>query len=104
MFYTSETFTSYLRDHIHLPNIKLIEGDIGLSFFEMQILFIKLSTEFSKDIKGEYSLNIKKMASYMKIKEAFEDSAPRKNKFMETVRSYTRNQHCKNDKIVLKKR
>lgn len=68
MFYTSETFTSYLRDHIHLPNIKLIEGDIGLTFFEMQILFIKLATEFSKDIKGEYSVNIKKIASYMKIR------------------------------------
>lgn len=37
----------------------------------MQILFIKLATEFSKDIKGEYSANIRKMASYMKIKEAF---------------------------------
>ena len=32
MFYTSETITLYVRDQISLPLIRLIEGDIGLTF------------------------------------------------------------------------
>lgn len=52
MFYTSETMAAYVRDHIHLPTIRLLEGDVGLTFFEMQVFFVKLAVEFSKDIKG----------------------------------------------------
>jgi len=33
MFYTSETINSYLRDHAYQPQIKLLEGDAGLTFF-----------------------------------------------------------------------
>jgi hypothetical protein len=51
MFYTSETITTYLRDHISSPQIKLLEGDVGFTFFEFQIFLIKVATEFSKDSK-----------------------------------------------------
>lgn len=40
----------------------------------------------------------------MRLKEAFDESSVRKNKFMETVKTYLRNKAGKNDKIVLKKR
>jgi hypothetical protein len=104
MFYTSETMAAYVRDHIHQQTIRQLDGDVGLTFFEMQVFFVKLAVEFSKDIKGEFPASIRKLASYMKLKEAFEESAPRKNKFMETVKTYLRNKTGKNDKIVLKKR
>jgi len=42
---------TYLRDHINLPQIKLLEGDVGFTFFEFQIFFIKVAAEFSKDSK-----------------------------------------------------
>ena len=64
--------TSYLKDHINLPKIKLLDGDIGFTFFEFQIFFIKVATEFSKDSKHEYVNNIRKMATYIKLKEAFD--------------------------------
>jgi hypothetical protein len=44
MFYTTETITNYSRDHINLSQIKLIEGDVGLNFFEFQLCFIKIAT------------------------------------------------------------
>jgi len=53
MFYTSETMSSYIRDYVYQPQIKLMEGDVGLTFFEFQVLFVKLSIEFSKDNKGD---------------------------------------------------
>lgn len=40
----------------------------------------------------------------MRLKEAFDESASRKNKLMETVKAYLRSKAGKNDKIVLKKR
>jgi hypothetical protein len=43
MFYTSETMNNYVRDHVNLPQIKLLEGDGGLTFFEFQVLFVKLA-------------------------------------------------------------
>jgi len=82
MFYTSETIATYLRDHISSTQIKLLEGDVGFTFFEFQIFFIKIATEFSKDSKHEYVSNIKKFVVYTKLKEAFDESAPRRNKFM----------------------
>jgi hypothetical protein len=82
IFYTSETVAAYLRDHIISPQIKLLEGDAGFTFFEFQIFLIKVATEFSKDSKHEYVNNIKKFVVYTKIKEAFDESAPRRNKFM----------------------
>ncbi len=82
MFYTSETITTYLRDHISSPQIKLLEGDVGFTFFEFQIFLIKVATEFSKDSKHQYVNNIKKFANYTKLKEAFDELAPRRNKFM----------------------
>lgn len=42
--------------------------------------------------------------SYIRLKEAFDETAPRKNKFSETVKTYMRGRAGKNDKIVLKKR
>ena len=72
MFYTSETMTSYLRDNISSPQIKLLEGDVGFTFFEFQIFLIKVATEFSKDSKHEYVNNIKKFVVYTKLKEAFD--------------------------------
>lgn len=40
----------------------------------------------------------------MRLKEAFDESAPRKTKFMETVKSYLRSKAGKTEKIVVKKR
>lgn len=104
MFYTTDTIAVYVRDHIHLPRIKLMEGDVGLTFFEMQVFFIKLAIEFCKDIKGEYLTSIRKFVNYIRLKEAFDETAPRKNKFSETVKAYMRGRTSKNDKVVLKKR
>ena len=44
MFYTSETMNLFLREYSYQPQIKLLEGDGGLTFFEFQVLFIKLAT------------------------------------------------------------
>lgn len=40
----------------------------------------------------------------MRLKEAFEESVPRKTKFMETAKAYLRSKNGKTDKIVVKKR
>lgn len=90
MFYTAETMSSYIRDYVYQPQIKLMEGDVGLTFFEFQVLFVKLSTEFAKDSKSDLPSNIRKMATSIKLKAAFEENASKKNKFMETVRNYLR--------------
>jgi hypothetical protein len=82
MFYTSETLAAYLRDHSHLPHIKLLEGDLGLTFFEMQILFVKLAAEFAKDPKGEHPANIRKLAGFLRLKEAFDENANRRSRYM----------------------
>jgi len=95
---------SYLRDHISLPQIKLLEGDIGFTFLEFQIFFIKVATEFSKDSKHEYVSNIKKLTSYIKLKEAFDDNHPRRNKFMELVKIFSKHKSCKNEKVLVRKR
>lgn len=73
MFYTSETMSSYIRDCVYLPQIKLLEGDVGLTFFEFQVMFVKIATEFSKDSKGDLASSIRKLANFIKLKAAFED-------------------------------
>ena len=94
-----------MRDCVYLPQIKLLEGDIGLTYLEFQIFLVKIATEFCKDVKNEYSSNIRKMASYMNLKEAFDDSLPsKKNKFIEIMKNYIKHQHNKSDKIMVKKR
>ena len=105
MFYTAETMSSYIRDFVYLPQIKLLEGDVGLTFFEFQVLFVKLATEFSKDSKSDLASNIRKLATSIKLKAAFEENATKKNKFMETARNYLRkNTNAKSEKIVVRKR
>ena len=104
MFYTSDTMTVYLRDYATLPQIKLLEGDGGLTFFEFQIFFIKLASEFCKDSKGEFPANIRKLQGYLKLKMAFDQVCPRKTKFMQTVKQYLKKTFGKAEKIVVKKR
>ena len=48
MFYYSETFNSYMREHIFSDEIKILEGDIGVTFLEFQLLIIRISTEYCK--------------------------------------------------------
>jgi hypothetical protein len=65
MFYYSETFNNYMREHIFSDEIKLLEGDIGLSFFEFQIMFVRLATEYCKENKTEFSKYIDKFMSVL---------------------------------------
>lgn len=104
MFYTSETMTNYLRDFAHLPEIKLLEGDGGLTFLEMQLVLIRISCENSKDSKNEFAANFRKLAQYIQIKQAFDDNVPRKNKFGEIAKAYLKKTGNKAEKIVVKKR
>jgi hypothetical protein len=53
MFYYSDTFNTYMREYIGLDEIKLLEGDIGLTFFEMQMVLVRVATEMFKDAKQE---------------------------------------------------
>ena len=45
-------------------------------------MFAKLATEFAKDPQSDIASNIRKLAGHMRLKEAFEESSSRKNKFM----------------------
>lgn len=44
MFYNSESFNSYMRDHIFNDEIKLIEGDIGFTFLEFTMVLTRIAT------------------------------------------------------------
>ena len=44
MFYYSETFNSYMREHIASQEIKLLDGDIGLTFLEFQMVMVRVAT------------------------------------------------------------
>ena len=44
MFYYSETFNSYMREHITSQEIKLLDGDIGLTFLEFQMVMVRVAT------------------------------------------------------------
>jgi len=68
MFYTSETIAAYLRDHIHLPHIRLLEGDGGLNFFEVQVFLLRIATEFAKDSKNEHAVSLRKLIAFAKLK------------------------------------
>lgn len=88
MFYTTETMNIYLRDYVNQPKIKLLEGDLGMTFLEIQVFLMKLASEISKDTKGEVASNIRKLEAYLKLKVAFDESIPRSTRFMETVKQY----------------
>ena len=51
MFYYSENFNNYMREHIFNEEIKLLEGDIGLSFLEFSMVLVRIATEVWKDAK-----------------------------------------------------
>jgi len=57
---------------------------------------VKIATEFCKDVKAEYSTNVKKLASYLNLREAFEDTSTKNNRFVELVRSTLRKGQTKN--------
>jgi len=44
------------------------------------------------------------LAAYTKIKEVLDDISPRRNKFMELVKTYLKNKSGKNEKVLFKKR
>lgn len=96
--------SNYLRDYASLPQIKLIEGDGGLTFLEFQIFLIRLAAEYCKDAKGDFAGNIRKLEGYMKLKMAFDESSFKSTKFMETVKRYLRRSAGKIEKIVVRKR
>ena len=104
MFYTSETVNSYLRDYAYQPQIKLLEGDAGLTFFEFQILFMKLAIEYARDPKNEITSNITKLTSCLKLKEAFEETTSKKTRFMEAVSQYIKKNSNKAEKVMVRKR
>lgn len=104
MFYTNETMNIYLRDYVNQPTIKLLEGDSGMTFLEVQIFLMKLASELCKDTKSEVASNIKKLEICLKLKVAFDETVPRSTKFMETVKQYLKKSGGKVEKIVVKKR
>ena len=61
MFYYSETFNSYMRDHVFNDEIKLLEGDIGLTFLEFIMVLARIATEIAKDGKQEITKVVDKM-------------------------------------------
>jgi hypothetical protein len=75
-----------------------------MTFLEFQIFLMRLASELSKDTKGEFVANIRKLEAYLKLKLAFNESIPRSTKFMETVKLYLKKSVGKTEKIVVKKR
>jgi hypothetical protein len=61
MFYYSDTFNSYIRDHVFNDEIKLLEGDIGLTFLEFTMILARIATEIVKDGKQEITKALDKM-------------------------------------------
>lgn len=67
MFYYSETFNSYMREHIFSEEIKLLEGDIGLTFLEFTMVMARVATEVVKDGKQEIVNAIDKMMAVVGV-------------------------------------
>jgi hypothetical protein len=58
-FYTPDNFANYSKDIVNQKKIKLIEGDVGVSYFEMLIILLRLSIDVSKeknDIAKSFSI------------------------------------------------
>lgn len=67
MFYYSETFNSYMREHIFNDEIKLLEGDIGLTFLEFSMIVARIATEVWKDGKQEIPKAVERLMSQFGI-------------------------------------
>ena len=48
MFYYPETITNYVRDSVGLKCMKVLDGDIGLSFFDFEMILARIAIEFGK--------------------------------------------------------
>jgi len=72
----------YIRDYASQQNIRLSEGDVGLTFFEFQLALVKIANEFCKDSKTDIVQNIKKLFTFMKIREAFDLGAMSSSRLM----------------------
>ena len=48
IFYSPDTITTYVRDSINLKCIKVVEGDIGLTFLEFQMVMGRVAVEFAR--------------------------------------------------------
>jgi hypothetical protein len=66
IFYSAETAANYGKEYMTTNHIKIIEGDIGLSFYEFQLVMMKISFEMSKDSQQKNDL-------CMMIRKLFQD-------------------------------
>lgn len=48
LFYSPENIISYSKESVSQKKMKLLDGDIGLSFFEFQMLLVRLSMDITK--------------------------------------------------------
>jgi hypothetical protein len=49
IFYSAETAANYAKEYMTTNHIKIIEGDLGLSFYEFQLVMLRICFEISKD-------------------------------------------------------
>lgn len=69
MFYYSETFNNYMREHVFGKEIKLLDGDVGLTFLEFQMVICRVATEVSKENKLELAVCLDKFIAHLNLAE-----------------------------------
>jgi hypothetical protein len=66
-FYTAENFANYSKEAANLKKIKLIEGDFGVTYFEMEMLLVRLSIDVTKE-KNDIAKSISTFLNIVKLK------------------------------------
>lgn len=96
-----------MREFVNLPSIKILEGDVGLTFFEFQILFIRIASEFVKDGKNDFASYVRKMIGFTKIREIMtgsEDCSQKRMRLYLSAHNHLSSKESTSGKISIKKR
>ena len=68
LFYSPEAIINYSKEAVNQKKIKLLDGDIGLTFFDFSVLLTRLSFDISKD-KSDAAKSLLNLFSIIKLKE-----------------------------------
>lgn len=71
--------------------MKVLDGDIGLTFFQFEILLCRIALQFAKQIKNDCTACLEKLLTFIKLKEVIAEKGEYKgkqNKFEESVKNF----------------
>lgn len=109
IFYSAETAANYAKEYMNSNLIKLVEGDIGLSFYEFQLVMLRIAFELSKENhqKADCCQMIRKLLQdLIGLRASTEVSlfdSKRKTKFMIRLQNFSKVEHDKKAKQTKKK-